>query len=350
MIVLKVRNVHEALPRGLELFRQHGIKRNSRNGEVLQLPEPLVTVYSHPRERVLFHPWRDANPFFHFYESLWMLSGCNRVEPLTRYVKRMAEFSDNGYNFNAAYGHRWRKARGRDESWDERGKPLDERDQLPIIADQLRKNPDTRQCVLQIWDHEFDLGRDTKDHACNLTASFQCRLGVDPKSETPWILDMVVFCRSNDMIWGGWGANAVHFSMLHEYVARRAFMAVGSYSQISVNAHIYLATAEKMLEQSQYPYVTSGEPYPTGDIYPLGNCDDQWDEDCRKFITLDGSCYDGPLKVEDSFWVDVAKPIIRTHDLWKDYRDFGRAMGELSNCQAADWRLACEQWLIRRQK
>ena len=69
MKVLQVRNVHEALPRALQLLDREGIRRESRNGPVIQGP-PVATVYMHPWERVLFWPERDANPFFHLYESL----------------------------------------------------------------------------------------------------------------------------------------------------------------------------------------------------------------------------------------------------------------------------------------
>ncbi len=79
MNVISVRNVHEALPEALRFLRQTGVPRDSRNGAVLQAPCPVTTVYRRPDERVLFWPERDANPFFHFMESLWMLAGRNDV-------------------------------------------------------------------------------------------------------------------------------------------------------------------------------------------------------------------------------------------------------------------------------
>ena len=73
MEVLRVRNVNHALPLGLTLLYDSGIARKSRAGNVIEYPEPVATVYSRPRDRVLFSYERNANPFFHFMEGLWMV-------------------------------------------------------------------------------------------------------------------------------------------------------------------------------------------------------------------------------------------------------------------------------------
>jgi hypothetical protein len=53
----------------------HRKPQGSRAGDVLVAPHPVMSVTSIPTERVLFDPARDANPFFHLFESLWMLAG-----------------------------------------------------------------------------------------------------------------------------------------------------------------------------------------------------------------------------------------------------------------------------------
>jgi hypothetical protein len=65
MKILQARNVHDALPHALKLLEQEGIETPSRNGPVLQAPWPVTTVYSHPCERVLFHPERDDFAAWH---------------------------------------------------------------------------------------------------------------------------------------------------------------------------------------------------------------------------------------------------------------------------------------------
>lgn len=340
MIVLNVRNVHEALPRAMKMLSENGIIRESRNGQVLRLKEPVATVYSEPTERVEFHPWRDSNPFFHFYESLWMLAGRRDVAPLIRYVPRMSEFSDDGEKFNAAYGHRWRH--------------LDyKQDQLVVICNALRKNPDDRQQVLQIWDHRLDLGTTTKDHACNLTATLQI---VDNR------LDMVVLCRSNDVIWGCYGANAVHFSVLLEYMARRIGCAVGTYTQVSVNWHAYMNVYEKMRdaalsfepEAHDNPYVDGRFMDPTTPVtpYPIaepGTDFEKWDLNCRCFVSVDGALTQSYDRMNYlPFFRNVAWPIVRAHDLHKAGAT-QEAISSMAECAAADWRMACVAWLMRRQ-
>ena len=196
MHVLRVRNVHAALPEAISLLHHYGKQQETRNGTALVCSHPVTTMYMQPEERVLFWPERDANPFFHFYEGLWMLGGRNDVASLTRFVKRMSEFSDNGTTFHGAYGHRWRKHFGLD--------------QLQMIISHFRNDPLCRRQVLQMWDPRCDLVLPGKDIPCNLEAHFLVR---DSQ------LDMLVSNRSNDIIWGTYGANAVHFSMLQEFVA-----------------------------------------------------------------------------------------------------------------------------------
>ena len=73
MIVNNARTVSEALHNGLHLLRVHGIPQPSRVGDVLVSPHPVMTVYKEPTNRVLLSPMRNANPFFHVMESLWLL-------------------------------------------------------------------------------------------------------------------------------------------------------------------------------------------------------------------------------------------------------------------------------------
>lgn len=393
VIVFPVRNVHSALPEALQMLKRDGISRPSRNGPVLQYPVPVATVYSHPQERVMFHDWRDANPFFHFYESLWMLAGRKDIAPLTRYVGRIKDYSDDGNTFNAAYGHRWRQASlgvsyPQGHLVDGKGPVVFARDQLGTIIAMLAANREDRRQVLQIWEHSQDLGTKTNDAACNLTVTFQS----DPRDND--ILNMVVFNRSNDIIWGCYGANAVHFSMLMEYVAAFSGMKMGTYTQISVNWHAYENVFEKMIDKTRppkwgtesSPYGLEVEPFPMlesvseGRIpadddgperigYVVGEDDSRcllyatpfralevaqnhWDRDCRAFVTTDGrlSQYIHRSDYRHRFFRDVAWPIVAAHDLYKE-GEIIKAIDMLNcECVASDWRKACTEWLHRRIK
>ncbi|MCK9568820.1 thymidylate synthase, partial [Candidatus Pacearchaeota archaeon] len=258
---LKTRNVNTAfqtLVSGIYTGSIPTVHRSSRAGDVLQVEEPVIVTYSHPRERVLFNKKRDAPCFFTLFESLWMLAGRNDVAPLAYYNSQIADIaSDDGKTFNGAYGYRWRNGYGGQEAGGDGPYPYTEDrrvDQLSIIIDQLRRKPESRRCVLQMWEVESDLLKidETKDCCCNLSVLFSIRNEpfdcLDPTDPAVFMpasdrvyryLDMTVYNRSNDMIWGALGANVVHFSFLQEYVANCLGVEVGSYNQVSNNLHVY---------------------------------------------------------------------------------------------------------------
>lgn len=148
------------------------VKRPSRNGTVLMIDEPVCLTYSHPTERVLFNAARDANPFFHLYEALWMLAGRNDVAPLAYYAKQMEQYSDDGKTLNGAYGYRWRHAKTRNPRYgtvtrtyegplgthnDHDDRVSLETDQLDVLVTHLKADPNSRRAVLQMWNVEDDL-------------------------------------------------------------------------------------------------------------------------------------------------------------------------------------------------
>lgn len=355
MLVIRDSNVDSIYPRALELLREVGVRRESRNGPVLMAPCPVTSVYHRPWERVIRHPWRDANPTFHLMECLWMISGRRDVASLTRYVKRMAEFSDDGLTLNAAYGRRWRHARLDVINTDDG--PYDKtRDQLEIIIDGLRKNPNCRQQVLQIWDHALDLGTTSKDHACNLTATLQ--ISVEGK------LDIVVLCRSNDVIWGCYGANAVHFSFLLEYLAARIGVPIGTYSQVSVNWHAYedlfLTQLDKKREaigaERWTEYASTDTTWEFVPILKQSEDHERFDSDCRAFFDTEGRRAPSRFRLDSNFCRHVVWPIVSAHDHYVDQiktrrsKDWSVIYDLIDECFAPDWRVACTEWYERRER
>ena len=145
-----------------------------------------------------------------------MLQGRKDLAPLAHFVKSMEDFSDDGETLWGAYGQRWRT--------------YFHKDQLDSIIKILKTDPDDRRCVLQMWDANKDLGREGKDLPCNTNIYFKIR---------DEALQMTVCCRSNDMLWGTYGANAVHMSMLQEYMAEAIGVEIGTYYQISDSFHVY---------------------------------------------------------------------------------------------------------------
>jgi hypothetical protein len=327
MDVINARNVEEALLLGGYMINARGVLQDSRNGPVKVMPMPVTTFYSHPRERVMFLPERDCNPFFHFMESLWMLEGRRDVEWISRFSANIGNYSDDGVNFHGAYGFRWRNHFREGEFVV---------DQLATIANILRENPNDRRAVLQMWDSVTDLGMEGKDFPCNLIITFR----INVKGH----LDMTVFNRSNDMIWGAYGANAVHMSFLQEVMAAWIEVPVGQYWQISTNFHAYTDTLEKikpLLNQS--PGFTE---YDIGDIRPFDIVNSpigSWFKELNMFMEEGTEA----MGYNDPFFRKVAIPMMRAWEKWKD-KDMQAALVHANDIAASDWRKACVEWLERR--
>ena len=69
MKLIDATNVNQAYEKGVAYLIDEGVKEDSRNGPVVVAPGPVLTRYTHPTQRVLFSPLRDANPFFHIMEA-----------------------------------------------------------------------------------------------------------------------------------------------------------------------------------------------------------------------------------------------------------------------------------------
>lgn len=331
MELIKIRNAHQGVPYLLDLMDHIGVVRDSRDGPVMKIPTPATIWYTQPRERVVFWPERDANPFFHLFESLWMLHGRRDVKFLEQFVSRMASYSDDGKNFHAAYGYRWRKHF--------------KRDQLKEIIEALSNNKECRRQVLGIWDVRADLSKSGKDLPCNVNVTFQ----VNHNGE----LDMQVFNRSNDGMLGALGANAVQFSILQEYVAAGIGVPMGGYWQTSSNLHIYIRDFEKykcLTIHAPDPYRTIQRcPYVTEEVTttPIIDCDIKtWDEDLVMWMK-------NPKKVglRSQFFLRVATPMLMSHRAYKK----GDIEGALEIIQSqmldkSDWKKASLEWLERRHE
>jgi len=185
-------------------------------------------------------PGRRFNPFFALAEVVWILSGDGNVDWISYFNSQMGEFSDGKKDFHGAYGLRIRKwpyMRDRRFEFDcgfyyaEGGRePRTDIDQLEQAIFKLKKDPQTRQAVISLWDPVRDNLDRSKDYPCNNIVYFSLRQGV---------LDMSVVIRSNDVIWGT-PYNAVQFTHLHAYVAGCLGVQMGVFTYFIQNLHYYL--------------------------------------------------------------------------------------------------------------
>lgn len=364
MLSITARTVSEALNQGLHAIRIHGISKPSRVGDVLVMPRPVMTTYEDPTNRVLFSPIRDANPFFHVMEALWMLAGRNDLPWLTRFNKRFEAYSDDGGKTQpGAYGYRWRNHFGHD--------------QLKDAILELRQNPDSRRVVIAMWDggsrkswqfpdykerfekqpgDSYAARMDSADVPCNTHVYFDT---VDGR------LNMTVCCRSNDIIWGAYGANAVHFSFLLEFMAAATGIPMGVYRQFSNNFHLYtnVVPREQLMPlardvEASDKYLTRESPNglrfvpvnPPMRKVPLMTLElEAWEAELVEFNAWDGT---GKLEVlerfTEPFFRRVAGPMYAAHTAYRA-KDYDRAIDIANIIGSDDWRVACVEWLQRRK-
>jgi len=329
MYVIQVRNVNEAYAELEPLLHcpENWHEIAPRGLRTMEFGEPVTTVYTHPTERVLFDPARDANPFFHLMEALWIIAGRRDVKFIANFLPSIAEFSDDGEEFNAAYGFRLREHFGLD--------------QIKRVINLLRKDPDSRRAYFVIAD-PLDLSYHTKDVPCNVAVFFKLR---DHQ------LNMLVANRSNDVVWGAYGANAVQFSMLQELVAAGIGAEVGTYTQVSDSFHVY--TDNPKVQNLLKGGVMTRDPYASGDAttYPLmgpGGNTDLWVDEAEDWV----EAYPEVLVPCDPYFREVVSPMVRAFNAHRRLKDTKRALEIIETSPAyldkVDWLVAAHAWLTRR--
>lgn len=348
MHVIVARNANQALPEALHQLAVCGVRSDSRNGPVLRFPGPTAIVVREPTERVVFWQARDANPFFHLLEAIWMLGGRDDVAFPSSILSSISQFSDDGLSFNGAYGKRWRTWFGRD--------------QVVGIAQALKADPTCRRQVMTMWDGHHDPEKaetGSKDVPCNTHIYFSRDLN--------GLLHMTVCNRSNDLVWGALGANTVHFSVLQEYMAAIIGCEVGTYTQFSNNMHLYLNQHQGLIDQlapfaSEFvtgknrrlsPKYTVLCPYELGAAkpYPLASRVTTAELDADINMLLDERFL--PLGGSSAFMRKVAAPLLAATDYLKSDASadrYEKTRGILAAMPPCDWKQAADFWLLRREK
>ena len=236
--------------------------------------------------------------------------------------------------FNAPYGYRLRN-----------GNYNAKLDQLAEVINLLKRDPNTRQAVCQIWD-ESDLVRTTKDKACNMSLVFRIRSGK---------LCMTVYNRSNDMIWGAYGANVVQFSMIQEYVAAHLGIPLGEYTQVSNSFHVYTEGAGgavwNRIKDNYDADVNIYDDLVHNTVYMVPDDMSGFECDIRQFFNV----YDefgieelGEIRNWHSRYFDqLVMPVLCVYLVHKQHGP-ERALKYTHSILADDWKLACEDWLTNR--
>tara|TARA_R100001463_G_scaffold133535_1_gene195034 strand:- start:414 stop:1052 length:639 start_codon:yes stop_codon:yes gene_type:complete len=148
-------------------------------------------------------------------EWQWYLSGENSIQALGRIYGKIPEIwkrmADEDGNVNSNYGWQWQR-----------------NSQLTKVIQMLKKNPNTRQACISIYDSK-ELENYTYDTPCTYAVQFTILHNR---------LDMCVTMRSNDL-WFGFCNDQYCFSKLQKIVSDALKIEPGVYYHFAHNMHLY---------------------------------------------------------------------------------------------------------------
>lgn len=307
-------NAPQAYIEAMWAMRMNGYKEDTERGEVLRIPGISILEIFKPTERVVFDPGRNANPFFHVMEFVWMMAGNNNSAWIAQFNRNILNSAEPDGKIRGAYGSRW-----------EHG------DQVYRVCELLKKSPNTRRAVLSMWEAGDDLSPGFKDYPCNT----HIYLGRDPNGK----LDMTVCNRSNDLVWGMLGANIVHMTMLHEVISSETKIDLGVYRVVTNNLHMYTSIDRfdqmlgTLVEVDRYalphePILRDTESY------------SDFADECRYFIS-------GRFDLLRNTWlISTALPIHQAY--MERIHKRGDGFNHTMDIASTDWRIACQEWIQRK--
>jgi thymidylate synthase len=234
------------------LLLKRGVKRETRGKVCYELPEPFMFKITNPKARLITIPERGWNVALAYAESLWLACGRNDLEFIQNYLPRMEEFSDDKRTLRGGYGPRLRKYNGNvndyqilssvDRMENFRNSTID---QLDFVVKCFEKDPNTRQAIITIGDpvkDSFELNsglKKTKDFPCTRSLQFMKQPNCNK-------LNLTVYMRSNDILWGASAVNIFNFTFMQEYIAHLLGLEVGDYFHIASNFHFYEEGKDKI--------------------------------------------------------------------------------------------------------
>lgn len=193
----------------VEYVRDRGAPVSPR-GQATREVLDAVVVLEDPTDALPVGIGRKLNPAIAAAEALQLIGGFSDPALMTRVTPNFAQFKDAGV-FHGAYGPRVRP-------------------QLPAVVERLKKDRDTRQALVVLWDPMHDLFvQDSRDYPCTTMLQFLVRKGR---------LVLHTTMRSND-VWWGLAYDAFQFTQLQLTVADVLGIPAGPYHHHAVSLHIY---------------------------------------------------------------------------------------------------------------
>jgi thymidylate synthase len=186
------------------------------------------------------------------YELLWFLQGNTNVHWLQEHgVRIWNEWADENGELGPVYGHQWR-------SWpDYDGGAID---QIKIILDQLKNNPNSRRMIVSAW-NVAEVNKMALP-PCHTMFQFYVAPPSEGSGEAPR-LSLQLYQRSADTFLGV-PFNIASYALLCMMVAQVCGMKPGEFIHTTGDTHLYL----NHLEQARLQLTREPRPLPKMHINP----------------------------------------------------------------------------------
>lgn len=229
-----------------------------------------LIVLDEPEEALPIGIGRNLDPRIAAVEAIQLIGGFYDHELVERQAPRLLKYADrHGYmidhmtnektdimRLHGAYGARIGN-------------------QLPQVIEKIKRDRETRQAVITLWDPWLDNLPEKHDYPCTVMMQFRVYQSK---------LEMNVIMRSNDA-WLGLPYDMFQFTQLHLTVARILELAPGPYHHTALSLHIYernVDTARQLIESTP---LLSGRMYQPSGIGRTGDTVSQVRERCRALAT-----------------------------------------------------------------
>jgi len=168
-----------------------------------------------PKDRKIINKERAWKEDYAEAEWQWYLSEDRNVSKLGEIYGKVPEIwkrmADQNGHVNSNYGWQWKR-----------------NDQIDMICEMLKQNPDTRQACVSIYD-----GKEISDYAFDTPCTYAIQFTIVNDR-----LDMCVTMRSNDL-WYGFCNDQYQFSKLQDLMSFRLGIETGVYYHFAHNMHLY---------------------------------------------------------------------------------------------------------------
>ena len=178
-----------------------------------------------PKDRKIVNKERKWTEDYAEAEWEWYLSGDKSIHKLGDIYGKVPEIwkrmADELGHVNSNYGWQWKR-----------------NNQIDMVEQMLRQNPDTRQACISIYD-----GKEINSYAFDTPCTYAVQFTILNSK-----LNMSVVMRSNDL-WYGFCNDQYCFSKLQSLVAKRIGREVGEYFHFAHNLHLYNNIIEEKINE-----------------------------------------------------------------------------------------------------